>query len=80
MHYTHIIIFFNLVLQPTVYYRELQTSYFISYIYCTTGSKNDFALLSECNFVMIKYPRKGQSIPHERVFKMDSENLVCVDE
>ena len=25
---------------------------------------------------MIKYPRKGQSIPHERVFTMDFENLV----
>ena len=48
-------------------------------IYCT-GNKNDLALLSKSNFAMIKYPRKGHSIPHERVFKMDFENLVCEDE
>ena len=29
---------------------------------------------------MIKYPRNGYSIPHERVFKMDLENLVCEGE
>ena len=40
------------------------------------GSKDEVALLSKCNFVMIKYPRKGRSIPHERIFKMDFENLV----
>ena len=44
---------------------------------CVKGDISDFALLSKCNFVMIKYPRKGWSIPHERVFKMDYENLVC---
>ena len=42
-----------------------------------TGNKNDLALLSKSNFSMIKYPRKGHSIPHERVFKMDFENMVC---
>ena len=44
------------------------------------GNKNDFALLGKSNFAMIKYPRKGHSIPHERVFKMDFENLVCAIE
>ena len=29
---------------------------------------------------MVKFPRKGRSLPHERVFTMDSENLVCKDE
>ena len=51
-------------------------------VYTTGDDKNAFALLSKCNFVMIKYPRKakGRSLPHERVFKMDFENLVCEDE
>lgn len=46
----------------------------------TTG-ENDFALLSKRSFVMIKYPRKSRwwSIPHERVFTMDFENLVCIE-
>ena len=47
------------------------------YVCCyAIGDKNDFALLSKCSFVMIKYSRKGRSMPHERVFKMDFENLV----
>ena len=45
----------------------------------TIGGKDDISLLNKCNFVMIKYPRKGRSIPHERVFTMDLENLVCTD-
>ena len=45
----------------------------------TTGGRNDFALLSKRDFIMIKYPRRRKySIPHERVFKMDYENLVCI--
>lgn len=28
-------------------------------------------------FHMIKYARNGKTIPHERVLKMDSNNLVC---
>lgn len=28
-------------------------------------------------FHMIKYAREGRSIPHERVFKLDNDNLVC---
>ena len=51
------------------------------FCYTTGEDKNAFTLLNKCNFVMIKYPRKGgRSIPHERVFKMDFENLVCKDE
>ena len=52
----------------------------VTYFIYITGNKNDFALLSKSNFAMIKYPRNGHSIPHERVFKMDFENLVCEDE
>ena len=43
-----------------------------------TGNKNDLAIVSKSGFVMIKYPRKGHSIPHERVFQMDPRNLVCM--
>ena len=51
-------------------------------IYTEGDDKTAYSLLSKCSFVMIKYPRKrkGQSLPHERVFKMDFENLVCKDE
>ena len=36
----------------------------------------DFSQLHEQKFVMIKYVRNGRTLPHERVFKMDLENLV----
>lgn len=29
-------------------------------------------------FHMIKYARGGRSIPHERVFKLDDDNLVSI--
>ena len=40
------------------------------------NNDDDFAPLHRSDFIMIKYPRKGRSIPHERVFTMDFENLV----
>ena len=58
-------------------YSNYKSIIFVYADVCVPGDKKDFALLSKCNFVMIKYPRKGRSIPHERVFKMDYENLVC---
>ena len=43
--------------------------------FCLT---KDMAALSG-EFAMIKYSRAGTaSIPHERVFKLDSHNLVCI--
>ena len=40
-----------------------------------TASVDDFTGL--CNdFVMIKYPRKGKSLPHDRVFTIDPAYLV----
>ena len=42
---------------------------------------DDFGALHDLDFVMIKYPRKrnSNSLPHERVFTMDYENLVGKD-
>jgi len=40
-----------------------------------TASANDFTGLRN-DFVMIKYPRKGRTLPHDRVFTMDPAYLV----
>lgn len=41
----------------------------------------NFSAASELHheFPMIKYARGGRSIPHERVFKLDNDNLVRAD-
>jgi len=44
-------------------------------VFLLTASAGDFTGL--CNdFVMIKYPRKGRDLPHDRVFTMDPAYLV----
>ncbi|CAH3162232.1 unnamed protein product [Porites evermanni] len=44
---------------------------------CPVGDKVSFSAASELHheFPMIKYARGGRSIPHERVFKLDNDNL-----
>jgi len=42
----------------------------------TDGDQYDFTQLYKQKFIMIKYIRNGRSLPHERVFKMDLENVV----
>ena len=39
---------------------------------------DDLGALHDLDFAMIKYPRKrnANSLPHERVFRMDYENQV----
>ncbi|XP_065898553.1 1-phosphatidylinositol 4,5-bisphosphate phosphodiesterase delta-4-like [Dysidea avara] len=42
------------------------------------NNEYDFTQLYKQKFVMTKYPRNGNSLPHERVFKMDLENLMIM--
>ncbi|XP_065898551.1 1-phosphatidylinositol 4,5-bisphosphate phosphodiesterase delta-4-like isoform X2 [Dysidea avara] len=42
------------------------------------NNEYDFTQLYKEKFVMTKYPRNGNSLPHERVFKMDFENLMIM--
>ena len=52
----------------------------LQFCFVSIDKGDDLGALHDLDFVMIKYPRKrnSNSLPHERVFTMDYENVVCI--